>query len=800
MRFQNFGVLSMQSRSGMTFPEKGMRERITRAGSHAPFGGLAAPAGEHGGELPEDDQIVFADEAEAEGTQRLRKSLPTWRVLLADDDEEVHHATEFALRGVQIDGRMVELLHASSALEAEGLLAQESHIAVAMLDVVMETTDAGLTLVEIIREKLGLKNLRIVLRTGQPGYAPELEVIQRYDINDYRTKSELTQIRLITALTSAIRAYAQLEQIAQTGRGMAGVSRASGQLFQVRAADEFARCLLARIAEVLGTEESGFVCADPGAQAGEQLLGMHVIAASGAHGNLVGMSLQKIANPLIQRLCARCIASRTMASEEGMVAIWLGSSSRDAMALFDAGHELSETACRLLELLAGNAAVGFENVDLFERLDFFAFFDPLTRLSNRTRFLSEVDQDLFSRPAASRCMAIADVVRFSDINDALGHRCGDTLLIGVAKRLRAAVGAEVFCARISADVFALFGPENAIDPVAIRRAFESPFFVHGHALTVQMRMGLVRVADTRGAAADFLRCANLALNQARQLGGGASCYFARSMSEDVQVRVSMLHSLRAAIDFKRGLSLAYQPQIDARTGGLLGAEALLRWRNDFGEMVSPAEFIPLAERTGLINELGLWVIECALDQLARWRALGLSVGSISVNVSSVQFRTEDFALRVRKLVDLCDVPPELLTLEITESIVLEDHEQVMTQIDALRAAGIRFAIDDFGTGFSSLSQVARLPADQLKIDRAFVACLDNSAADRALAGTVVMLGKARDMQLVAEGVETAAQRDALLEMGCEKMQGYYFARPMNAEQFEEWARQQAGKKTKTSET
>ncbi|HSD39164.1 MAG TPA: EAL domain-containing protein [Rhodocyclaceae bacterium] len=736
------------------------------------------------------DTIMFAAEIDADVMPIADKGASVWRVLLADDDEEVHRATAFALRGVKIDGVALHLLHAHSAAEAEVLLARHDDIAVAMLDVVMETTDAGLVLVDTIRNRLGLKTLRIVLRTGQPGYAPELEVIERYDINDYRTKSELTQTRLITTLTSAVRAYAQLEHIERTNHGLGEVSRAANTMFRIRSASEFAKQLLAHVGSLLGCPLNGLVCVDLPASPDRTVTGMSVLHAVGDYAGLLGMPLDKIVETDLLRAIQRCVAARSMLFEGGRVFIWMGGGTRDAVSVFDvAGKDISPISRRLLEILAANLTVGFENVDLFERLDFFAFFDPLTHLPNRTRFLSDVDQDLFARSGNSRCLALADVVRFSDINDALGHRCGDTLLIGVSRRLRAAVGPEVSCARISGDVFALFGPENAIDPVAMRRAFESPFFVHGHALSVQVRMGIVRVADSRGSAVELMRSANLALSQARQSGGGAWSYFTRAMSEDVQSRVSMLHSLRAAIDFKRGLSLAYQPLMNARSGEVLGAEALLRWRNDFGESVAPLRFIPLAERTGLINELGLWVIETALDRLARWRAQGLDDMVMSINVSSVQFRAEDFAKQVKRLIDLCDVPAAAVTLEITESIALEGHVHVMEQIEDLRRFGVRFAIDDFGTGFSSLGQIALLPADQLKIDRAFVDKVCNSSADHSLAATVVMLAQGRSLDMTAEGVETEDQKDALLALGCERMQGYLFARPMSAEQFDTWLRE-----------
>lgn len=738
-----------------------------------------------------DDPFSFADENGADDS-RLRHGVSgtPWRVLVTDDDEEVHRATAFALRGIVIDGRPLELLHAHSAIEAESILRSVSGIAVAMLDVVMETPHAGLGLVEIIRNEIGLRNLRIVLRTGQPGYAPELDVIRRYDINDYRTKSELTQTRLITTLTAAIRAYAQLDAIEASNRGLAEVSAASNTLFRIRSAREYARTLLDRLGEMMSVPVHGVVCVEPPTSIDSTEAGLQVLHGAGRYGPLVGAALDKVGDPAMLAVIRRCLAAKSCVFEEEVFAMCLGGGTRDAIAWFDMGRVPTDIEKRLLTLFAASLAVGFENVDLIERLDFFAFFDPLTHLPNRTRFIADVDQDLFARQGHSRCLAIADIVRFSDINDALGHRCGDTLLIAVAKRLRAAMGSGVMMARIAGDAFGLYGPEEAIDPASLRHAFEAPFFVHGHALAVQVRLGVVRVADSKGGAVELMRNANLALNQARVAGGGAHSVFSREMSEDVQTRVSLLHSLRAAIDFRRGLSVHYQPIINAVSGRTTGVEALLRWRNDYGDMVPPDRFIPLAERTGMIHELGLWVIETSLDALAKWRGMGHRDMHVAINISSVQFRAEDFSRRLRQMVAYADVPPEQIVLEITESVGLEDHQVVAAHLKDLRELGVRFAVDDFGTGYSSLSQLARLPANILKVDRAFVQAVAGDESERAIAATIITLAKNRKLGVVAEGVETEAQKKVLLDLGCETMQGYHFARPMPAEQLEEWLKKQ----------
>ncbi|KAF7598655.1 MAG: hypothetical protein CGU28_10265 [Candidatus Dactylopiibacterium carminicum] len=740
-------------------------------------------------EITGDDLLRFAEER----TDELSIAGPPvvsapWRILITDDDEEVHRATTFALRGLTIDGRPLQLLHASSATEAEALLRAERGIAVVMLDVVMETEDAGLRLVSVIRDEIGLKSLRIVLRTGQPGYAPELDVIRRYDINDYRTKSELSQTRLVTTLTAAVRAWEQLETVAAANRGMNAVARSSNTIFRAREMEGFSRLLVERLESLLEESLSVLICVAASEISPQPPDSMSVVLSTGVYASRQGMLIDKGLDAELLRGIRRCAAVRACIFEPGRFFIWLGSGKREAVVVAELARPLRSVEQKLLEVFSASLAVSFENVDLIERLDFYAYHDPLTRLANRTRFLAEVDQDLFAHQGGSRCLAVADIVRFSDVNDALGHQCGDSLLTGVAKRLRATLGATVILARVSGDTFAVFGPENAIDPAGLQAAFQQPFFVHGHSLAVQLRIGLARVADCRGNAAELLRSATLALNRARQSEGGSFSLFSAQLSEDVQTRVSMLHNLRAAIDFKRGLSLHYQPVMDVESDRLWGVEALLRWRNDFGEQVAPRRFIPLAERTGMIHELGLWVLEQALERIAVWsRQFGQNL-NVAINVSAVQLRAPDFVARLRCVLEFSDIVPERLVLDLNEAVCRESAEVMLHQLQSLRALGVKLAMDDFGTGTSSLRQLLELPLDMLKLDSGFVADVELSASLRAPAASVLSLARLRGLTAVAEGVETQGQARALREMGYRLMQGFHYAEPMPSEQFEHWLR------------
>jgi diguanylate cyclase (GGDEF)-like protein len=745
-------------------------------------------AGSDNSAMQDDVPVSFHAEPEAPACEAGAEARP-WRILIADDDEEVHFATAYALRKVLIDGRPLELLHARSAAEAIALLRKESNVAVAMLDVVMETPDAGLRLVEAVRQELGLDLLRIVLRTGQPGYAPELEIIRRYDINDYRTKSELSQIRLITTLTAAVRAYEQLDTERTANRAIDAMARSSSTLFQVHDSRAFANAALSRLEDLLAVPVDALACME-GSASMPMAPGLHVLASRGRFSCQNDYEIERIGDIQLLRSVRRCMAARTCVFEAGRFSLWIGNGSRDAVIVVDHPEPLHAVQKRLIEMFAATLGVGFENVDLIERLDFFAFHDPLTRLPNRTRFISAVDQSLFARQSACYRLILADILRFSEVNDALGHRCGDSLLVAVARRLRSAFGSQVLLARISGDTFAFYGPENELDPAAISRACEAPFFIHGHSVTVRVHLGQVKVSGCTGNAVELLRSACLALNAARQAGAGCVRTFDSGMADDVQRRVAMLHNLRASIDFRRGLSLNYQPLINVRDGRVQAVEVLVRWRNDAGESIAPGVFIPLAERTGMIHELGYWVMEQAIERLAVWQRQGWPDLALVINVSAAQLQSRDLVSRIAELLEFSDVAPGCITLDLNDQIIHEPSDALHEQLGALRRLGIKLALDDFCNVFVSLDRFTEFPIDVLKIARNYVAQLGESDAERAVVHSLTQLARMRGLGVVAKGVERAEQVELLLAMDCDCMQGFYLARPMLAEQFEIWLRGQ----------
>ncbi len=737
----------------------------------------------------EDLPVSFETGSDEDGASVPGGASP-WRILVADDDDDVHSATGFALAKVLINERPLELLHARSAAEAERMLRNESGIAVAMLDVVMETSDAGLRLVELIRDELRLDTMRIVLRTGQPGYAPELTVIQQYDINDYRTKSELNRTRLVTTLTAAVRAYEQLESERSASRAMDALARSSGTLVQCRDAQSFAMAALQRLGEVMGAALDAFVAME-GSPSATQEQGMHVQAASGRFAGKEGHRIDQSMDIELVRSVRRAMAARTSVFEPTRFTLWIGNGNRDAVVVVDHPESMRPLQRKLIGIFAETLSVVFENVDLIERLEFFAFRDPLTRLPNRTRFISDVDQDLFAHPEASRALLIADVLNFSGFNENLGLRCGDSLLGAIARRLRGLFGSSVVVARIGADAFAVYGPESSVQPATIHHAFEAPFFVHGHVVELRLHIGLVRVADCKGNAVELLRNASLALSAARRSGNGCARCFDEGMASALQQRTQLLHGLRAAVDFRRGLSLNYQPIVSGRDGRVLALEVLSRWRDESGSLVPPAVFIPLAEQSGLINELGRWVMEQSFDRLARLRRAGWPELGLVLNVSRVQLRSPDFATILATQLDISDLPAECITLDLAGDIAREKPEVLSRQFAALRALGVKLALDDFSALLESPSRFAEWPIHGAKFAMSALAAQPAEDAQLQFVEAFRQLARLHGLAFFAKGIEQAGQARQLAAIGCDGMQGYHFAKPMPGEALDAWMREYA---------
>jgi diguanylate cyclase (GGDEF)-like protein len=373
-----------------------------------------------------------------------------------------------------------------------------------------------------------------------------------------------------------------------------------------------------------------------------------------------------------------------------------------------------------------------------------------------------------------------DLDDFKLVNDRLGHAAGDAVLETIALRLQAAAGCGDTVSRIAADEFAIvLAGDAAVMAQDILERVGRPIVLGAEQAFVTASIGIAVFPGDGDSAEALLGAADAAMYQAKQSGRNAYRFFAPAITRRARARAQLAFELRRALE--RGeFGLAYQPKYDLGSGKRCGAEALLRWWHPDCGVVSPAEFIPVLEDTGLIVQVGEWVIRRACEDLKSWIAAGVEPLPIAVNLSARQFRQPDLHERIERIVASAGVDPRMIELEITESELMQDPEHAIRTMRALSENGMRIAIDDFGTGYSSLAYLTRLPVKALKIDRSFVADAFNGHADRAIVRTIIQMAHQLGFTVVAEGVETDRQAEFLRQSGCEQAQGFLFSRPLSA--------------------
>ena len=423
------------------------------------------------------------------------------------------------------------------------------------------------------------------------------------------------------------------------------------------------------------------------------------------------------------------------------------------------------------------------------------FYDPLTRLPNRRLLFDRLRQSLAAgiRDRRKQGLLFIDLDHFKTLNDTLGHQIGDLLLQEVARRIAACVSEADTVARLGGDEFVVLleglsgNMEDAADQTGhvagkIIAAAGEPYLLAGREYHFSFSIGITVFGTQSESAHEILQQAEIAMYQAKAAGRNTMSFFAPALQTAVNARAAMEEDLRQAIKAGK-FALYYQPQVDST--GLIGAEALIRWNHPRRGLLAPEEFIALAEETGLILPLGEWVLETTCKQIAAWAHRRETANiALAVNISARQFRQPEFVEQVLTVLYRTGANPKNLKLELTESILLENVEDVIEKMSALKSRGLRFSLDDFGTGYSSLSYLKRLPLDQLKIDRAFVRDILVDVTSGAIAQTIVSLSRAMGLSVIAEGVETEEQRQFLASLGCHAFQGYLFSRPLPLEEFE----------------
>lgn len=452
-------------------------------------------------------------------------------------------------------------------------------------------------------------------------------------------------------------------------------------------------------------------------------------------------------------------------------------------AVKDASGAITHYVCMFTDISAEKARE--------KQLEFLSYRDVLTGLPNRIRFERLLGEAVARAAASGGMLAVMllGIDRLKDVNDSYGHAMGDQVLKHVARQIQSVVRDEDVVARLAGDELAVLVQLGSLDSAvevaqrliaATARPWTSP---DGLSVIVSTGVGICLYPEHALEGEELLQGAHAAMHGAKAQGPDSWCFFQGAMTQAAHERLAMEARLRQALELGH-MRLYYQPQLELATGRLVGAEALVRWQDPEEGLISPARFIPVAESSGVIGPLGLWVLREACSQGQRWRAAGLPELAIAVNVSLRQFRLTDIAGVTAEVLAATGFPAHLLELEITESALAERPEEALAVLNRLHELGLRLAIDDFGTGYSSLAHLKRFPLDLLKIDQGFIRDIPESPDDMAISGSVIALGHAMGLKVLAEGVETREQLQFLRERNCDYFQGYLCSKPLPADEFE----------------
>ncbi len=452
----------------------------------------------------------------------------------------------------------------------------------------------------------------------------------------------------------------------------------------------------------------------------------------------------------------------------------------------------SELHRRIVAACIHLCTLAIERHDAELHIQRLAYFDDLTGLPNRTRLFEELDRCLAHDQSSSETVALLciDIDHFKYINDTLGHLTGDLVLAEIARRLTDLAGPHDVIGRVAGDGFVVVMPDSDADKATkvadnILQSFTQPITVDGASLPVSVSIGISIHPEHGAEANELLKNADVALHEAKRTGRATYKLFMPEMNRRGEERVVLGAALQESLA-NGGLHLQYQPQIRIADGTVCGVEALARWTHPELGVIPPDRFIPVAEECGLIEQLGAWAIDEACRQLAEWHAQGIALPVVSVNLSPLHFRSASLPDLVAGALAKYRLAPSMLTLEITEGIMMDDGPSATNMLRVIHALGVGLSMDDFGTGYSSLSGLATMPFSELKIDRSFINRLETDAGTLAIVTAVIRIGQSLGMTVVAEGVETARQRDILRQLGCHVAQGYFAGRPMDASAFTAW--------------
>ena len=727
-------------------------------------------------------------------------AVPEESILLRSAAERAAEAVESEVAAVVIDGRV-----GTSIGFAAGEAPDELLLAIASGERPTELPGLGRVSILAVALEHELDGALIVARAGADPFTTEDGGLLRGMARVLALS--LRMLRLLEAERLAREASeAKTEEIVERQRLLEGLSEVQRLITQRAPLQEVLDAITAGVEAIIGDEVIGLRLIDPGDPTLLTATSVRGIGAEAAdriapHSIDMGAGGMAITED-------RLVVIEDYASLPQAIPAWVEMGLQAAMAAplyregavagtlvvssTRAGRQYSQTERVALLAFAEHASLALTDAERTQQMLHSALHDALTGLPNRALFLDRLQQRLAPTRTGKPRSAVLflDVDQLKYINDSLGHLAGDQVLIGVARRLQRSVRPDDTVSRISGDEFAVLLNDCPSDREAgavaerVLEGIREPFVFGSRTLVVSASLGVrvVRAEDLD--AQDVMRGADLAMYEAKASGPGRVGTYRPELDEAALQRLNVEEQLRAALQ-NNEFVIAYQPIIAMRTGRTEGVEALVRWNHPDRGTVPPSEFISITEETGLIVQLGAWVLREACGQVAKWNVTHPNLPlQLSVNLSARQLHEMDLVGSVRRILHETGLPPQQLTLEVTESILLRDVAGSIEQLSALRRTGVSIAIDDFGTGYSSLSYLQRLPVDVVKIDRSFVSEVSSGARAAAFVQAILQLCRTIELKTVAEGVETAAQAAGLRKLGCDMAQGFYFAHPLSPGQIE----------------
>lgn len=715
-------------------------------------------------------------------TNRVAKS--PWKILVVDDDPDVHDVTRIAVDGCDFEDRPFELLHALSAEEARACLSEHDDIAVALIDVVMENDTAGLGLVSWIRSELGNSFTRLILRTGQPGYAPQTDVIMKFDVDGYAEKAELSRTKLITAIVTALRGYKLVLSLETNRQRLKQLNTQLSAIVEKNALSEFAALVLENFSDLAGEPVDGLLCgleslSQPGSAG---VSNVRVLAASGAFEDKLDLPLDVIGEDLVRKCVSECIVNKTEYSTSHGVALPLITRNGLSGALF-IGLPLAtlneKIGSEIIRLFVSNVALGYEKTGLLEHIRNLAYVDRTTGQSTFSGFLEAFQ----SQAAAEHPLLVihCDIQRFRFIVDGIGDEKAAAVLKQTGHRLSQTFPDALAIARKEKDEFLILlrgGLEVRIQDIVARleESFQEPIAIDENQISLKLRCGIATADEGEHSAEEIVRHASIALNDVRQKGLTNHAVFHPLMQEAALERLR-LASLLTGKGAQAEFSLNYQPIMQASDESIAAFEALMRFRTASGATLNTMRMIEAAETSGLIVEIGAWMFRSAFSEFSSLNGVSERV-RLNVNLSPRQVQAGRIYKDIEDAAASAGLGLDRLVFEVTEGLFVNNDQVTLSVLTWLRNKGAKVVIDDFGTGYSSFSYLRKLPLDGIKIDRSFIMNMEQDPDALAVVRSIIAVAKALDLSITAEGVETAEQRKIMQELECDFLQGYLFSKPL----------------------